>query len=181
MISWPLRTKQVTGVKRGHSRLDGIHRCVNGIATAYYRALAKPDRMPEHEICAQCGTSIDDGVIFCRMCGATLRSPAPLIAPSADDVTPSRVSVVTRIVVTVVRGVAGIAAVVAIFCPLGTWAQILTFIGSAVVFLICHAVLSNLDDNYFDENAKDGYWPAKPVDWGPPPDRLKASEKRENS
>ena len=129
------------------------------------------------EICSQCGAGIDDGNIFCRKCGATWRSSAPLIAPS-DDVPPSRVSVITRIVVTIVRGVAGIATVVAIFCPLGTWAQILTFIGSTVVFLICQAVLSNLEDNYSDESMKEGHWPAKPVD--SPSERLKASEKGEN-
>ena len=123
--------------------------------------------MQEMETCSQCGTSIVNGSIFCRKCGATLRSPTPLISPGVDDVKPKKVRVITRIVVMVLRSVAGIAAVIAIFCPLGTWAQILTFVGSAVVFLVCHGVLSNLDDNYIDENMKDGYWPAKPVDWNP--------------
>ena len=83
-----------------------------------------------------------------------------------------------RIVVTVVRVVAGIAAVVFIFCPLSTGAQILAFVGSIVVFLICHSVLSNLDENYIDEHIKNGYWPPKPIDWSPPPDRHVESEKR---
>jgi hypothetical protein len=150
----------------------------NGVSSDFD---GSPNEMQLPEICAQCGAGIDDGIIFCRKCGTTLRSPAPLIAPSLDDMPPSRVSVITRIVVTIVKGVAGIAAVVAIFCPIGTWTQILTFIGSAGVFLICQAVLSNLDDNYLDENMNEGYWPAKPIDWSSPSDRVKVSEKRENS
>jgi len=67
--------------------------------------------------------------------------------------------------VTVVKGIAAIAAVVAFLCPLSTWAQILTFIGSIVLFLICHSLLINLDDTYFDEHKKGGFWPAKPIDW----------------
>ena len=47
-----------------------------------------------------------------------------------------------RIVVTVVKGIAGTAAVVFIFCPLSTGTQILAFVGSIVVFLICHTVLN---------------------------------------
>ncbi len=135
--------------------------------------------MPEHEICAQCGACIDDGVIFCRKCGATLRSPAPLIALSADDAKRNKVNVVTRVVVTIVRGVAGIAAVVAVFSPLGTWTHILTFMGSIVVLLVCHFVLVNLDDNYIDEHVKNGYWPEGPMDWSSPSDRHKAAEKSE--
>jgi len=90
-------------------------------------------------------------------------------------------SPMARLVVTIVKGIAGIAAVVAIFCPLGTWTQILTFMGSIVVLLICHFVRTVLDDNYIDEHMKDGYWPPKPMDWNPLPERHDAVEKRENS
>jgi hypothetical protein len=83
-----------------------------------------------------------------------------------------------RIVVTIVKGIAGTAAVVFIFFPLSTGTQILAFVGSIVVFLICHTVLSNLDENYVDEHLKNGYWPPKPIDWGPLPDRHATSEKR---
>jgi hypothetical protein len=79
--------------------------------------------------------------------------------------------------VTVVKGIAGIAAVVFIFCPLSTGTQILAFVGSIVVFLICHSVLTNLDEDYLDEHTKNGYWPPKPVDWSALPDGHVASEK----
>ena len=54
----------------------------------------------------------------------------------------------------------------------------LAFVGSIVVFLICHTVLSNLDENYIDEHLKSGYWPPKPIDWDPLPDRHATGEKR---
>jgi hypothetical protein len=40
-------------------------------------------------------------------------------------------------------------------------------LGSIAVLLICHAALTAWDDNYIDEHTKDGYWPAKPIDWNP--------------
>jgi hypothetical protein len=83
-----------------------------------------------------------------------------------------------RLVTTVVKGIAGIAAVVFIFCPLSTGTQILAFVGSIVVFLICHSVLTNLDEGYLDEHIKNGYWPPKPIDWSPLSDRPVASEER---
>jgi len=79
--------------------------------------------------------------------------------------------------VTIVKGIAGIAAVVFIFCPLSTGTQVLAFAGSIVVFLICHSLLTNLDENYIDEHIKNGYWPPKPIDWSPLPDRRVAGEK----
>ena len=82
-----------------------------------------------------------------------------------------------RIVVTVVKGIAGIAAVVFIFCPLSTGTQSLAFVVSIVVFLICHSVLTNLDETYIDEHMKNGYWPPKPIDWNPLSDNHVASEK----
>ncbi len=70
------------------------------------------------------------------------------------------------------------AAVVAVFCPFGTWTQILIFMGSVIVLLLCHFVLANLDDDYIAEHMKDGYWPSKPVNWNPLPDRHDADEPR---
>ena len=84
-----------------------------------------------------------------------------------------------RFVVAVVKAIAGIAAVVALLCPFGSWTQILTFMGSVVALLICYFLLTNLDDN-FGEDVKDGYWPAKSIHWGPRSDRHDAGEKREN-
>jgi hypothetical protein len=74
-----------------------------------------------------------------------------------------------------VRGIAGIAAVVAVFCRFGSWTQIVTFMGSVVVLFICHFVLVNLDDNYM-ANMKDGYWPSNPANWSAVPDRTPPSE-----
>jgi hypothetical protein len=84
-----------------------------------------------------------------------------------------------RFVVAVVKAIAGIAAVVALLCPFGSWTQVLTFMGSVVALLISYFLLINLDDNYFGKDS-DGYWPAKPIDWGPRLDQHDAGEKREH-
>jgi hypothetical protein len=80
-----------------------------------------------------------------------------------------------RIFVLILKGLAGIAAVVAVFCPLGTFTEILVFVASLAVALICYVVLTNLDETHIDEYGKDGYWP-KPFDWNPPP-RTRSLEK----
>ncbi len=67
----------------------------------------------------------------------------------------------------VLKGIAGIAAVVAIFCPLGSFTQIFLFATSAAVALICYVALTKLDATHIEEYGKDGYWP-KPLDWNPP-------------
>lgn len=86
-------------------------------------------------------------------------------------------SPITRAVVTALKGIAAVAAVVAFFCPLSTWNQILIFVGSVFLFLLCHALLSNLDDTYLDEHMKGGYWPSKPTDWGHRSDENDAPKK----
>jgi hypothetical protein len=68
-------------------------------------------------------------------------------------------------VVAVVKGIRGIAVVVFILCPFRSRALILTFVGSVVVFLFCHWLLTTLDETYIDKNIKNGYWPQKPIDW----------------
>jgi hypothetical protein len=74
-----------------------------------------------------------------------------------------------RIFVIVVRGIAGIAGLVFLFCPLSTWTMVLAFGGSIAVFLICQIVLSSLDETFLDdEGAPTGYWPPKPIDWTVP-------------
>ncbi len=74
-----------------------------------------------------------------------------------------------RIVVIVVRGIAGIAAVVFLVCPFGTWTLILAFGSAIAVFLICQIVLGTLDETFDDEDTPTGYWPPKPIDWTAPP------------
>lgn len=65
-----------------------------------------------------------------------------------------------RIALKVVRVVAGLAALVFLFVPLATWTQVLLFIVSIAVFLICTVVSKSLDDINDEKNA--GYWPNKP-------------------
>jgi hypothetical protein len=64
---------------------------------------------------------------------------------------------VRRLIVNFFRGIAGIAAVIAIFCLFGSWTQILTFMGSVVLLLTCHFVLVNMDDNYIAKYMSDRY------------------------
>jgi len=82
--------------------------------------------------------------------------------------------------VTVIKGLEWIAVVVFVLCPLRTGTQVLVFVASIAVFLICHFVLAYLDDNYIAEHMKDGYWPSKPVNWSPLPDRHDADEQRKS-
>ena len=83
-----------------------------------------------------------------------------------------------RIVVIVIRGIAGIAAVVFLVCPLGTWTLVLAFGSSIAVFLICQIVLGSLDETFDDTDAPAGYWPPKPIDWTAPPKSRDALDKR---
>jgi hypothetical protein len=82
-----------------------------------------------------------------------------------------------RVFLKVIRIVAGIAAVVAIFCPFSTFTLIFMFLGSIAFLLICHAALMAWDDKYFGEGSKDGYWPSKPMDWNPTPTGQEAARK----
>ncbi len=61
-----------------------------------------------------------------------------------------------RIVLNVVKGIAGIAAVVFWLMPLRTGTQVLLFAGSIVVMIICVAISNGLDDK------ATGYWPKDP-------------------
>jgi len=70
-----------------------------------------------------------------------------------------------RIVVIVVRGVAGIAGVVFLLCPLSTWTLVLAFCISVAVFPVCQLVLGSLDETFEDKDTPTGYWPPKPIDW----------------
>lgn len=98
-----------------------------------------------------------------------LRPQVALIKSSPDDAQPARQPrLIVRIFLKVIRIVAGIAAVVAVFCPFSTFTLIFVLLGSMAVLLICHAALMAWDAKYFGENSKDGYWPSKPMDWNPP-------------
>ena len=62
-----------------------------------------------------------------------------------------------RITLKMVKVAAAIAALMFWFCPLSTGIQVLIFVGSIIVLLICVIVSSDLDD---DNDT--GYWPPKP-------------------
>jgi hypothetical protein len=117
--------------------------------------------MPE-TTCRQCGTAVAPGRIFCSQCGAALRAPAPLILRGAEhDNGPSK-SATGRVVVTAIKYLAGLSAVVFWLCPLRTGTQVLVFVASIAVMLICHFALTSMDEAYANKHA--GYWP-KPLDW----------------
>jgi hypothetical protein len=103
--------------------------------------------------CPQCGAAADDGLIFCRNCGAALRPPLPLTQSLAqmDDGPSNTMGLARRTLVVVLKGIAGIAAVVAIFCPLGSFTQIFLFAASVAIALICYFALTNLDATHVEE------------------------------
>jgi hypothetical protein len=121
--------------------------------------------------CTYCGVPTDTGLIFCTKWGAALQTPAPLIKSGIQDENAkfSPMSPLRRTVVLFVKGLAAIAAVVFLFCPLSTGTQVILFVASIAVLLICHFVLTEVDENYIDEHMKDGYWPTKPIDWNTSP------------
>jgi len=84
-----------------------------------------------------------------------------------DDAPSKPVGLARQILVLVLKGIAGIAAVVAVFCPLGSFTQIFLFAASVAIALICYAALTSLDATHIEEYGKDGYWP-KPLDWSAP-------------
>src|SRR5580692_10665997 len=108
-------------------------------------------------LCSQCGTRAATGRIFCANCGAALRAPSPLIRPGSQDINPSAMSSKKRMAVTVIKYLAGLSAVVFWLCPLRTGTQVLVFLTSIAVLLICHSVLTSMDEAYAAKNA--GYWP----------------------
>lgn len=118
--------------------------------------------------CPRCDAPADDGLIFCKNCGAALRPPLPLTQPVLQmEGSPSNtVGIGKQILIVVLKGIAGIAAVVAVFCPLGSLTQILLFAASVALALICYAALTNLDATHVEDYGGDGYWP-KPLDWSP--------------
>jgi hypothetical protein len=113
-------------------------------------------------ICGHCGTTSDAGRIFCANCGAALRPPAPLIPSSMLDVNAPSMGNVKRMVLTAIKYLAGLSAVVFWLCPLRSGTQVLVFVVSIAVLLICHFALTSMDETYANQNV--GYWP-KPLDW----------------
>ena len=65
--------------------------------------------------------------------------------------------------IVVVKGIAGVAALVFLFSRITTNTGILLFGASIVALFMCVIALSYLDDE-FPKGKGDGYWP-KPLDW----------------
>jgi hypothetical protein len=124
------------------------------------------DRNTAGTTCPQCSALADAGRIFCPKCGAALRAPSSLISSGDQDVNASSVGPMKRFVVTAIKYLAGLSAVVFWLCPLRTGTQVLIFVASIAVLLISHFGLSSIDEDYANKNA--GYWP-KPLDWTAPP------------
>jgi len=70
-----------------------------------------------------------------------------------------------RTIVTAVKYLAGLSAVVFWLCPLRSGTQVLIFVISIAVLLTCHSARESIDEEYANKNA--GYWP-KPLNWGTP-------------
>jgi hypothetical protein len=139
----------------------------------------RPQQTIGESCCPQCGNPCDAGLIFCAKCGAVLRPQVALIKSSLDDSQPApHPRLIVRIFLKVIRIVAGIAAVVAVFCPFSTFTLIFVFLGSIIVLLICHAALMAWDAKYFGEHSKDSYWPSKPTDWNPTSTGQQAARKQ---
>jgi hypothetical protein len=130
-------------------------------------------------VCKTCGSAAAAGLIFCAKCGAALRAPAHLIQPDIQDDNsgPKAAGSMKRAVVTGVKGLAGMAAVACLFSPLRTGMQLLLFVASIAVLLICHFALTNLDQTYAEKHGSTGYWP-KPLDWGGSPTTNGPNEER---
>jgi ribosomal protein L40E len=131
-------------------------------------------------ICPQCGDRPNVGRIFCRKCGAILRPPVSLNDSTNVSTASIPVSSWKRAVVAVVKGIAGLAAVVFIFSPISNRTGILAFGASIFAFLICYATLSKLGDNSFDRHVKSGYWPSPPMNWSPRTGQQNWDKKRTN-
>jgi hypothetical protein len=91
--------------------------------------------------------------------------PSSLISSANQDINAPSVGPTKRFVVTAIKYLAGLSAVVFWLCPLRTGTQVIIFVASIAVLLICHFGLSSINEDYANKNA--GYWP-KPLNWTPP-------------
>jgi len=92
-----------------------------------------------------------------------------VLSPSGGedgDLPSKNISSMKRTVLMVIKGLAAVAAVVFWLCPLRTGTQILLFVASIAVLLLCHVLLTELDETYVAKGPT-GYWP-KPSEWNTP-------------
>ena len=117
--------------------------------------------------CPQCGASFTSGRIFCANCGKAIQAPVSLLPsdPTPDNPA-SRVSVLKRATIFIIKAIGVVAALTFAFSRFTTNMGILLFGASIVVGFLCLAALSYLDDDFLKEHMNEGYWPSKPIDWG---------------
>jgi len=101
--------------------------------------------------------------------------PSRLI-PNDHDGSVGSGTATSRVVVTAVKYLAGLSAVVFWVCPLRTSIQVLVFVASVAVMLTCHFALSRIDEEYANKNA--GYWP-EPLDWTSPPSKSEGIDSKQ--
>ncbi len=77
-------------------------------------------------------------------------------------------SLLRKILALALKVLAGIAAGVAVLCPLSTFTEIIVFFASVAVAIICYGFLTNMDETDIDEYGNNGYWP-KPLNWNASP------------
>ena len=135
------------------------------------------DHTTTNEVCSNCGTPADAGIIFCTKCGKALRFAVPLIPSEGDHGNHAlQLSSAKRTTLAIAKGIRVLAIVVFVLCPLRSGTQLLTFVASIATFLICHAVVTSLDVTDGNDRGPSGYWPSKPIDWGVPVDARAGNE-----
>ena len=117
--------------------------------------------------CPQCGESADSGRIFCLKCGAPIQAPVPLLPrDSVDTDSGTKVSVLRKALILIIKATGIVAALTFWFSRLSTNIGLVLFGASIVIGGLCLVALSYLDDDFLKDHKNEGYWPSKPIDWG---------------
>ena len=91
--------------------------------------------------------------------------------------TPKSPSTMKQVLVFLLKGLTGIAGLAFLFSPLSSWTGIIVFFLSIIVAVICGCALMNIDESFAQKYGSSGYWPSKPIDWGPPRNESETREK----
>ena len=132
--------------------------------------------------CPQCGESADSGRIFCLKCGAAIQAPVPLLPrDSVDTDAGTKVSVLRKAIILIIKATGIVAALTFWFSRLSTNIGLVVFGASIVIGGLCLVALSYLDDDFLKDHKNEGYWPSKPIDWGTEPQNPTTAEKPNDS
>jgi hypothetical protein len=116
--------------------------------------------------CPQCVESADSGRIFCLKCGAPIQALVPLLPrDSVDTNAGTKVSVLRKSIILIIKATGIVAVLTFGFSPLSTSIGLVVFGASIVIGGLCLVALSYLDDDFLKDHKGEGYWP-KPIDWG---------------